>query len=228
MSSSSPLDPDFLKIPAFQRKKIIKQKIQPPAAFTVEDAMRSSMSSAQFDGSYEDPLISSSFSRAKEQTSRSVPSRQEQLRSADQSRYESERRLPVPSTRKRVMTPKPRDVHTHAFGSISLQPSSKQPSLHQSSLLQAPSAHALLRTYQEVGAVVATLPKIEVAIIKVALSLRLGDILLFQDDIAPYEERVTSMQINRKDVKLAKKGSDIGMKVSRLPRSGTKVYRVAS
>ena len=186
-SPSNPLDPELLKIPAFQRKKIIQQRVQKPVGFTVEDAIRS----AQRDG-IGDVEISSSLNRAQRQS-----------------------RKPIPSFGSRSVQRK-RSTH-QGFGTISLQ----QP------LPQVTPAHTLLRTYVPVGVVTAVLTKIDVAIVKLSTGVRLGDILLFQDDETLYEERVDSMQINRKDIKTAKKGAEIGMKVGQQPRSGTKVYRVS-
>ncbi len=186
-SPSNPLDPELLKIPAFQRKKIIQQRVQKPVGFTVEDAIRS----AQRDG-IGDVEISSSLSRAQRQSQKPIPS------------FDSR-----PVQRKRNTR--------QGFGTFSLQ----QP------LPQVTPAHTLLRTYVPVGVVTAVFAKIDVAIVKLSTGVRLGDILLFQDDETLYEERVDSMQINRKDIKTAKKGAEIGMKVGQHPRSGTKVYRIA-
>lgn len=192
---TSPLDPELLKIPAFKRKKMIQQRVQPPPAFTVEDAMRT----ADQDGmGLMHVEISSSVSRAKEQSR---------------------------SSRKRVMTPKPRDVHRGSFGSISLQGSP----VRQMSLMESTSPSPggnVLRTYVLIGTVTMVLSKIDVVIIKLSTGIRQGDVLLFEVEGELFEERVSSMQINRKDVKTAKKGVEIGMKISRLPRNGSKVYRV--
>ncbi len=198
-------DPDFLKIPAYLRKKTIVQRVKAkaPSAFTVEDALRS----VARDGMGE-VEISSSFHRAVDRSSREQPV----FQSPAQSHVSSRAR----SGSKRVITDKPGDTHRDGFGTISLQPSFQQPLLG-----------SVLRTYEEVAYVTAVLPKIEVAILKVSKGLRVGDVLLFQSETSMFEDRVDSMQINRKDVKTAKKGAEIGMKVSMLPRSGTKVYRSA-
>ena len=67
---------------------------------------------------------------------------------------------------------------------------------------------------------------INVAIIKLIRPLRIGDIIIFEKHKGLFEEEVTSMQINRKEVKLAKTGSDIGLKVHLKPKVGTSVYKV--
>ena len=67
---------------------------------------------------------------------------------------------------------------------------------------------------------------INVAIIRLTSPLRIGDIIIFEKNKGLFEEEVTSMQINRKEVKLAKTGSDIGLKVHLKPKVGTSVYKV--
>ena len=214
---TSPLDPEFLKIPAFKRKKIIQERIQPPPAFTVEDAMRStmhgSMSSSSSDYLYEDPMISSSLSRAKQQAGFAHHERQDQALRESQQFQQVQRARPAPrASRKLAITPQVRDPHSQSFGSISLSHSAYQ--------------DRGLRTYQEVGQVTALISKINVVIVKLSQTLRLNETLLFQDEGMMYEAPVITMQINRKDVKMAKKGAEIGMKMNHLPKNSTKVYRV--
>lgn len=209
---TSPLDPEFLKIPAFQRKKIIQDRIQPPPSFTVEDAMRStmkgSMVSSSSDYLYEDPMISSSLSRAKLQAGPAHHERQDQaLRESQQFQQVQRNRPASHAVRKSVITPRVRDPHSQSFVSISLQP---------------------LRAYQEVGEVTALISKLSVVIVKVSQTLRLNEILLFQDEGMLYEAPVDSMQINRKDIKIAKKGAEIGMKMTHLPKNISKVYRIVN
>jgi len=67
---------------------------------------------------------------------------------------------------------------------------------------------------------------INVAVIKLTSPLRVGDIIIFEKNKGLFEEEITSMQINRKEVKLAKTGSDIGLKVNLKPKVGTSVYKV--
>lgn len=67
---------------------------------------------------------------------------------------------------------------------------------------------------------------IEVAIIKLTSPLREGDTIIFEKQDGLFEQRVDSMQINRKAVSLARSGSDIGLKVLLKPSVGTPVYKV--
>lgn len=68
--------------------------------------------------------------------------------------------------------------------------------------------------------------KIEVAIVKLTKPLREGDLIIFEKQDGLFQQPVKSMQINRKDVKLAHTGSDIGLKVALKPQVGTPVYKV--
>lgn len=68
--------------------------------------------------------------------------------------------------------------------------------------------------------------KIDVAIIKLTSPLREGDTIIFEKQDGLFEQRVDSMQINRKHVTLARSGSDIGLKVLLKPSVGTPVYKV--
>lgn len=70
--------------------------------------------------------------------------------------------------------------------------------------------------------------KIDVAIIRVTSAIRTGDIIIFEKEGGLFEQEIKSMQIDRKDVSLARAGSDIGMKVFMPPKVGTTVYKVIS
>lgn len=68
--------------------------------------------------------------------------------------------------------------------------------------------------------------KIEVAVFQLTSPLRQGDTILFETTNGLFEQPVDSMQINRKDVRLARSGSDIGLKVLEIPKVGGTVYKV--
>lgn len=68
--------------------------------------------------------------------------------------------------------------------------------------------------------------KIEVAIVKLTSPLRRGDRIIFEKQDGLFEQKVDSMQINRKNVRLAKTGSDIGLKVTMQPKVGAPVYKI--
>lgn len=79
-----------------------------------------------------------------------------------------------------------------------------------------------------VGHVTAYIAKIQVAIIKLQKPLRQGDLIQITADKLLFQQPIDSMQINRKPVKIAKKGSEIGLKVSREPQINGTVYKVLS
>lgn len=68
--------------------------------------------------------------------------------------------------------------------------------------------------------------KIDVAIIRVTSPIRVGDTLIFEKQDGLFEQVIDSMQIDRKNVTIAKTGSEIGLKVRIKPIVGANVYKV--
>lgn len=67
---------------------------------------------------------------------------------------------------------------------------------------------------------------IEVAVISLKSPLKKGDkIRIIGGQETDFEQKITSMQIDHKDVKSAKKGSSIGMKIDEKVRDGYKVFK---
>jgi hypothetical protein len=67
--------------------------------------------------------------------------------------------------------------------------------------------------------------KIDVAVVMLTSSLRVGDSIFFETNDGLFEQEVTSMQIDRKDISLARAGNDIGLKVLMTPKVGGLVYK---
>lgn len=68
---------------------------------------------------------------------------------------------------------------------------------------------------------------INVGVIKLFGPLNVGDeIRIMGGENTDFNQKVSSMQIDHKELKKAKKGSAIGMKVSEKVREGYKVYKV--
>ncbi len=67
--------------------------------------------------------------------------------------------------------------------------------------------------------------KINVAIIKVLSPIHKGDTVIFEKEGGLFEQIIDSIQIDRKDVSVAKSGSDIGVKILMPPKVGTHVYK---
>ena len=76
-----------------------------------------------------------------------------------------------------------------------------------------------------VGKVTHLYRKIGVVIVKLSGSVSVGDTLRFEGNGRDFEEEVSSLQINREDVSSAKKGDDVGMKISGHACEGDKVYK---
>lgn len=68
--------------------------------------------------------------------------------------------------------------------------------------------------------------KIDVAIIRLTNPLRKDDLILIEKTDGLFEQKVNSMQIDRKDVSIARTGSDVGIKVMFKPKVGGTVYKV--
>ena len=77
-----------------------------------------------------------------------------------------------------------------------------------------------------IGHITAYLEKIQVAIIKLEKPLREGDLIQITAAEMLFQQPVQSMQLNRKPIKLAKKGAEIGLKVSMEPQLNGAVYKV--
>ncbi|MFH1188898.1 MAG: translation elongation factor-like protein [bacterium] len=76
-----------------------------------------------------------------------------------------------------------------------------------------------------VGKITHLYRKIGVVIVKLSESVSAGDVLHFKGNERDFEEKISSMQINREDVPSAKKGDEVGMKISGRACEGDKVYK---
>lgn len=76
-----------------------------------------------------------------------------------------------------------------------------------------------------IGEVTHIYQKIGVVIVKLSGDVSVGDTLHFEGNERDFEEKISSMQIDHKDVSSARKGDQVGMKVSSQPREGDKVYK---
>jgi len=66
---------------------------------------------------------------------------------------------------------------------------------------------------------------VSVAAIKLAAPLKVGDTIRFAGGETDFEQKVESMQIQHKQVKTAKKGDEIGIKVTGKVRKDYKVFK---
>jgi hypothetical protein len=68
--------------------------------------------------------------------------------------------------------------------------------------------------------------KINVAVIRVTSPIRKGDRLIFEKEKGLFEQTLNSMQVDRKDINLARSGTEIGTKVFMEPKVGAPVYKL--
>ncbi|MBI4088759.1 hypothetical protein HY415_01555 [Candidatus Kaiserbacteria bacterium] len=76
-----------------------------------------------------------------------------------------------------------------------------------------------------VGKVTHLYRKIGVVIAKLSGSVAVGDTLHFKGNKRDFEETVSSLQIDHKDVSSAAKGDEVGIKISGHACEGDKVYK---
>lgn len=77
---------------------------------------------------------------------------------------------------------------------------------------------------QPIGEVTHYYGGLGVAIVKFKKTVKVGDRLRFKGATTDFEETVKSMQYDHKDIKEAKKGKEVGIKVGEKVREGDKVY----
>lgn len=79
---------------------------------------------------------------------------------------------------------------------------------------------------KEIGRISTFFSHVEVAAIKLTGTLKVGDRIHVKGHTTDFEQLVDSMQIDRKDIKAAKKGDEIGIKVTDRVRPNDKVFRI--
>ena len=79
---------------------------------------------------------------------------------------------------------------------------------------------------QLIGRVTHFFTNLSVALIELSGALKVGDSISIEGATTNFEQKVDSMQIDRKDVPEAKKGDAIGIKVKDRVRPGDNVFRV--
>ena len=79
---------------------------------------------------------------------------------------------------------------------------------------------------KKIGKVTHYYGNIDVAILKLTNSLKVGDRIKFEGHGVDFEQDVSSMQINHESVEKAKKGDDVGLKVNQPVKEGAEVTLV--
>mgnify|MGYP001118584183 CR=1 FL=1 len=77
-----------------------------------------------------------------------------------------------------------------------------------------------------IGKVTHYFPKVEAAIVKLEDNLKIGDKVKFKRGEEEFEQKVQSMQIEHQDIRNAKKGQEIGLKVDQKVKESWEVYKV--
>lgn len=86
----------------------------------------------------------------------------------------------------------------------------------------------LWRKMERIGEVEHYFEKINVIAFKLLKPLRIGEHILIESPKGLFEEKLSSMQINKKDVMGARKGDDIGIKIKFQPKAGGAIYKVVA
>jgi len=81
------------------------------------------------------------------------------------------------------------------------------------------------REPRPLGAVAHYFDKINVAVIKLKSSLKIGDFIKFQTKEGSFTQIVESMQVNHKYIRGARKGSEIGLKTLQKVKEGNLVFK---
>ena len=79
---------------------------------------------------------------------------------------------------------------------------------------------------QEVGRIAHFFSKISVAVVELKAPLSVGDKIRVQGPTTNFEQTIQSMQIEHENVKSAKKGESIGLKVNERVRENDTVFKV--
>ena len=77
---------------------------------------------------------------------------------------------------------------------------------------------------KEIGKITHFFDKIGVAVIELVDNLKVGDIINIQGATSNFQQLVDSMQIEHKNVRRAKKGDAIGLKVKEKVRPNDRVF----
>ncbi len=79
---------------------------------------------------------------------------------------------------------------------------------------------------KQIGEVKDYFSHVEVAAVKLSGVLKLGDKIKIIGGNTDFEQIIESMQINKQAVEKAKKGDEVGIKITEKARKGYKVYKI--
>ena len=78
----------------------------------------------------------------------------------------------------------------------------------------------------KVGNITHYFDRIGVAVVEVSTPIKVGDKLKIAGHDQEFEQEISSMQVEHENVKTAKKGDSVGMKVDQPVKKGDEVYKV--
>jgi putative protease len=77
---------------------------------------------------------------------------------------------------------------------------------------------------KEIGKVIHWYGKINVAVVKLASGLKVGDTIKVRHGDGEFEETVNSMQLDHKPIDTGKKGQEIAIQLSQEAKDGSVIY----
>ncbi len=77
-----------------------------------------------------------------------------------------------------------------------------------------------------VGKIVKFFSNINVAVVKVEKTIKVGDKISISGHGNEFEQEITSMQVEHQNIEEASPGDDVGMKVEQPVKEGDLIYRV--
>ena len=78
----------------------------------------------------------------------------------------------------------------------------------------------------QIGKIVHWFDKINVAVIKLSAGLKVGDKVKVGDSDGAFEQEIKSMQVDHKEIKSAKSGDEVGIKLDKKTHRNANVYSV--
>lgn len=81
-------------------------------------------------------------------------------------------------------------------------------------------------TKKEIGKITHYFGKISVAVLNLSDELQIGDKIHIKGKVTDFEQVVSSMQVEHKNITWAKKGDDVGLKVDQKVCDGDIVYKI--
>lgn len=76
-----------------------------------------------------------------------------------------------------------------------------------------------------IGKIIHYFPHVKVAVVKLKSNIKVGDNIKLKKGEDEFEQKVKSMQVDHENIKSAKKGKEIGLKVNKKVKEGWEVYK---